>query len=110
MGITLAPNPMLSGGARQHDPETSHEAAALLDVNQLEAAVYACLWSHRPLYKTVVEIAALTGIDKWSISPRMRPMFRKGILDDPIVVARLNSAGNIRNQQAWRIKERNTDE
>ena len=91
--------------ARPGDPSTSHLAAENIKQSRLEAAVYVFMWARRSRYMTVVEIAKEMGIDKWSVSPRMKPLWIKGYLDDPIKVVAVNSAGNIRMLQAWRVKD-----
>jgi len=91
-------------GARPSDPSTSHEAAAVVANSHLEQDVYQFLLEHRGRYMTVIEIAQGMGMHPWSISPRMLPLWRKGLLLDPIKKAGLNSAGKIRNLQAWQVK------
>ena len=67
--------------ARRSDPDTSHAAADRVSpkVAALELRVVGAL---RPLSAglTVPEISDLTGIDKWSVSPRMKPLERKGLV------------------------------
>ena len=67
------------GLARRSDPATSHIAALTVDANRLEKVVLSSLLEHR-FGLTVKEIAAETGIDKWSISPRMSPLEKKGLI------------------------------
>jgi DNA-binding MarR family transcriptional regulator len=87
LGLGLSP-PL----ARRSDPDTSHDAARRIEpaVSSLEMRVVGALLDqilHHPLPGdhdcpqsglTVPEISAHTGIDKWSISPRMKPLERKG--------------------------------
>ena len=65
--------------ARRTDPDTSHVAALTVDANRLERLVAALLQEH-PDGLIVKEIASLLDIDKWSISPRMKPLEEKGLV------------------------------
>ena len=65
--------------ARRTDPDTSHVAALTVDANRLEGLVVALLERH-PDGLIVKEIAVLLDIDKWSISPRMKPLEEKGLV------------------------------
>jgi Mn-dependent DtxR family transcriptional regulator len=62
------------------------------------------MWPRWPRYMNSIEIAEEMGVDKWSVSPRMKPLFNKGFLDDPLKKPALNSSGNIRNLRHWRVK------
>jgi DNA-binding MarR family transcriptional regulator len=70
--------------ARTTDPDTSHDAARRIEpvVGGLERRVLEALRGMaRPCSGlTVPEIAAATGIDKWSVSPRMKPLEDKGFV------------------------------
>jgi len=68
------------GGVRDTDPSTSHDAAEPIDTQRLEAVV---LIAHMKIGEqglTWDECAALTRIDKASVSPRFKPLMRKGLL------------------------------
>jgi len=70
--------------ARSSDPSPSHDAAARVapKVGALERRVVEALLA-TPSGSgglTVPEISAATGIDKWSISPRMKPLEGKGLV------------------------------
>ena len=65
--------------ARRTDPATSHVAALTVDANRLEGLVVALL-ERNPDGLIVKEIASLLDIDKWSISPRMKPLEEKGLV------------------------------
>ena len=65
--------------ARRSDPDTSHVAALTVDANRLEGLVVALL-ERNPDGLIVKEIASLLDIDKWSISPRMKPLEEKGLV------------------------------
>ena len=69
-------NPAL---ARSADPETSKDAARRVDVTKREREALEGL---RRLggSGTSTEIAEVMGADKWSISPRMKPLEDKGEL------------------------------
>jgi DNA-binding MarR family transcriptional regulator len=63
--------------ARTGDLFTSHSAAERVNVTELQAVVLAAL-AAAPGGLTSHEIAARTGRDLVSISPRMRPLVEKG--------------------------------
>lgn len=65
--------------ARNTDPQTSHDAAHRVDTNRLEGMVMRAL-EHGA--KNSKEIAEFLGVDKWSISPRMAPLVKKGLVMD----------------------------
>lgn len=70
-------NQMMGGAyARRTDPKQSHDAARRVAVNQLERLVLETLEKYGPL--TVKQIAHFCRKDKWSISPRMKPLETKG--------------------------------
>jgi DNA-binding MarR family transcriptional regulator len=66
--------------ARRDDPETSHEAAKKVDATKREKQAIDGL---RGLggEGNSKEIAAFMGVDKWSISPRMKPLEKKGLVE-----------------------------
>lgn len=66
--------------ARNADPQTSHEAAARVGVNEMEQMVLATLRTHGP--QTTTEIAALNRTDRDSISPRMKGLVERGLVKD----------------------------
>lgn len=92
--------------ARISDPFSSHAAAAEVDVSQLEAIVCGVLRS-RGVWMTVLEIARDANLHPWSVSPRMRPLCRKGMVEEGKKQG-LNTAGRVRWMLAWRIKSRET--
>jgi hypothetical protein len=97
--------PHTSAGARHTDPITSHLAAQEVEQSRLERWTYDSMRPFWPRYMTSLEIAAAMGIDKWSVSPRLKPLWVKGWLDDPIKKAGINSSGKIRLLQHWRVKD-----
>ena len=66
--------------ARRTDPDTSHIAALTVDANRLEKLVVSALTQY-PNGCTVKEISVSLDIDKWSISPRMKPLEGKGLVE-----------------------------
>jgi hypothetical protein len=67
------------GLARASDPDTSHDAAAQVNVTACEAAVMAALRTAPVTGLTTWEIADLVpGLGWGSITPRMRPLENKG--------------------------------
>ena len=66
--------------ARKTDPETSREAAARVTpiLNVLEAAVDAAVFAAGERGATAAEVHEATGIDLQSITPRFKPLERKG--------------------------------
>jgi len=96
---------MTSASARPGDPYTSHLAASIVGKSKLEEDVFNFMRTCWPRYMTSIQIAAEMNIDKWSVSPRMKPLHDKGFLDDPVKLAGMNSSGKIRLLQHWRVKE-----
>lgn len=71
--------------ARATDPETSHEAAAEIagaKVNQMEQRALSALQAARPDGLTNHELVLHTGLPWNTISPRIRPLVRKGWVID----------------------------
>lgn len=66
--------------ARRTDPDTAVLAAQRVDAPTLECVVLQHLKRHGP--STTKEIAAATGIDRISISPRLRPLCTAGLVID----------------------------
>lgn len=66
--------------ARNTDPDTSHAAAAYVEghLPHLEGVVLEWLQNHPP--GTVDDIALGTGLQTETVSPRMRPLERKGFI------------------------------
>lgn len=64
--------------ARNTDPDTSHEAAERVDANYSERIVLLALKSIGQA--TVKEISRYAGIHEWTISPRMKPLEEKGLV------------------------------
>ena len=66
--------------ARTSDPITSHDAAASVPVARLELLVLCTIYEYGPL--TWDEIGEKTGVRLGSISPRLKPLFTKGLIDE----------------------------
>lgn len=84
--------------ARTHDPLTSHLAAASAHVSRLEEVVL----DEIRLAKnglTIDELVAITGLDKVSLSPRFRPLCKKGLIIETNETRRGASG---RRQTVWR--------
>ena len=66
--------------ARKTDPATSREAAARVTpiLNVLEAAVDAAVFAAGERGATAAEVHEATGIDLQSLTPRFKPLERKG--------------------------------
>ena len=69
--------------ARNTDPGTSHEAANKVKahMSRLEKVVYDCIDSS-PDGLTTKEIAELTKIDRVTVSPRIKPLCNKLLIQD----------------------------
>lgn len=77
IALVDAPDP-LPMRARNTDPETSHEAAAIASDNSasIRNAILDTLEKYGPL--TEEECAIQTGIERTSLSPHFKPMIREG--------------------------------
>ncbi len=64
--------------ARNTDPQSSHDAAAIVDVGQLEARVLGALRVYGA--STTEELADKSGIPLVSVSPRMKSLERKNLV------------------------------
>lgn len=63
--------------ARSSDPQTSKDAARRVDVTKMEGRVLVGLGLLEGS-GTTAQIAKVMNTDKWSISPRMKPLEKKG--------------------------------
>ena len=64
--------------ARHTDPHTSHEAARSIQVTDLESVVLGALRALGP--STSHEVAEYTGLDLVTVSPRFKPLEKKGLV------------------------------
>lgn len=68
--------------ARTSDPSTSHDAAASVHSTSLEAKILDKLKSYAAPGATTYELAAALALSLVSVSPRMKPMQKKGLVRD----------------------------
>jgi DNA-binding MarR family transcriptional regulator len=66
--------------ARRLDPHTSHDAAASVKVTDLEAVVLYALKDIGTEGATSHEVADHVGMDLVTISPRLKPLEKKGLV------------------------------
>ena len=85
--------------ARQSDPETSHQAARTLTPTQLEDKVLTALKLH-PAGATTHELAAMLKLSLVTVSPRMAPLSRKGLVVDS---GRRKCGESGRRSIVWRL-------
>lgn len=89
---------------RSTDPDTSHMAAERVDVQKSEKPVLDCLLANYPLAMTAVEISLAIKVDKWTVSPRLKPLEEKGKVERYGKKVAINSNGRTSQQIAWRAK------
>ena len=70
--------------ARKTDPVTSHEAAKAItpSLNKIEQGIYDALCSFLPGGATSDEIVEASGIQYRTVTPRLKPMCKKGFVVD----------------------------
>lgn len=88
----------MSGAFREDDPDTSKAAATSVDTAALERIVLDIL-KGRP--STTHELADASGIQLVSISPRLAPLCRKGLVEDSGVK---RTGPSNRVSIVWRLK------
>jgi DNA-binding MarR family transcriptional regulator len=78
----IPPSPLPRAFARASDPVTSHLAAADIAVRlpELEEEVLRAVKIAGAYGATLDEICAVTGLDKVTTSPRLKPLERKGLV------------------------------
>ena len=84
-GSAFADLPMFSRAcARKTDPVTSHEAAEAItpSLNKIEQGIYDALCSFLPGGATSDEIVEASGIQYRTVTPRLKPMCKKGFVVD----------------------------
>jgi hypothetical protein len=86
------------------DPATSRDAAAKIDVTRLRGMIIQVLRGVGLRGLTGIEIARATDIHPWSITPRLRPMVRDGLVETYGKRPCVNSEGNMREMLVWRLK------
>ena len=88
--------------ARGSDPDTAHEAADRVDATRLEALVFGVVRQHAPRALCVVEIHSyLPHLSIDQVSPRMKPLVKKGLIVCLGKEPRANRQGNTRNQLVY---------
>ena len=93
--------------ARRNDPETAKKAAKTCNTDTIDAGILAYLTPLYPEGRTIFEISAALNTTSFtprpiaatSVSPRLRPMLRAGILEEH--GKRTNPTG--KEAIAWRI-------
>lgn len=83
---------------RKNDPITSVEAAMSVDVNAREKLVYEWLRANGLFGATAEEIAAGLGLERDSVSPRLKPMEKKGLVT---ATAQRRPGKSGKNQRVW---------
>jgi predicted transcriptional regulator len=70
--------------ARHSDPATSKEAAASVIVHlpALEGSVLHCIRGSAKIGMTIDELVEELKLDKVTLSPRLRPLVRKGLIQE----------------------------
>jgi hypothetical protein len=91
------------GAARHNDPVTSYAAAAKVNARQLELDVFAYLIKVWPRDLTAFEIARGMRNDIRSISPRLRPLQRRGWVAQVGRRDCLNDKGNMSSMMTWAV-------
>ena len=84
---------MEHGLARNSDPETSHEAARSVAISYLEGKVLGAL-NEADDGHTTEELSDLLGLPRVTVSPRMAPLVRKGLVYASAKRRRGNSGRN----------------
>jgi len=87
------------GFARSGDPATAHDAAASVNATRLEQVVLDALMQLGP--KTSFELADALGLSLVTVSPRLRPLADKGLVEDSGQV-KVNPSG--RKSIVWRVR------
>ena len=90
------------GAHRRHDPETSVDAAWSVDATQLEHVVLDVVQAAGEWGATLDDIIRATGLDKVTVSPRLRPLVRKGFV---IATNRRRPGLSGRGQIVWQDRQ-----
>jgi predicted ArsR family transcriptional regulator len=96
---TVNPLPLFAW-ARRGDPDTSRRAASSVNPTALEAKVFGALKSN-PSGLTSFEIADVLRLHLVTVSPRLRPLVNRGLVEDS-GQRRIGASG--RKQTVWRVK------
>jgi hypothetical protein len=76
----------MRGAARHTDPDTALDAADSIETTRREEAVLTAL-KESAYGLTTLQIAERLNLPPWSVSPRIRPLRRKGLVRDSLVRA-----------------------
>ncbi len=87
------------GLSRKTDPKTSHDAGNSIEVTEREFEVLKTMRQRRRAL-TTVEISEFSGIPLWTVSPRMKPLEKKGLVQR--AGTKRNEISN-RNMTTWKI-------
>ena len=90
------------GGVRDSDPWTSHVAASSIDASKLESMVYQVIWRYGKDGCISDQVRDDLHMDNNSVTPRFRPLTRKGLIIDT-GYARI--AQSNRPQTVWVAKQ-----
>ena len=90
---------MTNALARRSDPLTSHIAAKSVNASQLQKTVLHYLRLYGAM--TTREIAAKSGIDWGSISPRMKPLEASGLVERRGTKTTTYDSGRKRKLTVW---------
>jgi hypothetical protein len=98
--------------ARKDDPGTSHEAARKVSLSNRERMVFSAMCAMAPRVTTLCitrylqdQMAESGDNLGWSVSPRMAPLERKGLIERDGRMTVINSSGNPAPLGAWRLAQ-----
>lgn len=66
--------------ARHSDPSTSHDAARSLSTTHLEDLVFDAVRDSGSVGVTLDDLVQITNLEKVTVSPRLAPLERKGLV------------------------------
>jgi Mn-dependent DtxR family transcriptional regulator len=95
---------MTTAYARGTDPGTSHDAARKTSYTKKEKIVYDAL-AENGTWMTSLCLARYLKIHPWHISPRLKPLERKGLVERGEKKPVLNTSGKVANLISWRAKK-----
>jgi predicted ArsR family transcriptional regulator len=92
--------------SRSTDPDTSFTAARYVPCAALEQKVYESLIDAGPAGSTIDELTAALGLQKVTLSPRLRPLCRRGLVVDS-AERRRGMSGRL--QTVWKATQKNSE-
>ena len=102
------PKPKTEAYARSDDPETSQDAARKISFTNTEQIVLNCFLEFPQRLMTSLCITRLLEArgdnQAWSVSPRLAPLERKGMIERCGKMTVVNSNGNPAALTAWRLR------